>query len=80
MTGQMFIPKQAQMTPEIERLQRYVRIDTSNPPGRELPGARFLVDLLAKGGVKAEIIESAPGRASVYARLKAACRTRVFSS
>jgi hypothetical protein len=51
-------------------LQQYVRIDTSNPPGRELAGAQFLADLLRKHGLKPEIIESAPGRANVYARLE----------
>src|SRR5262249_45026717 len=40
------------------------------PPGREMAGARFLADLLEKHGLKAEVIESAPGRANVYARLK----------
>ncbi len=68
--GETFIPKPAHMTPEIERLQAYVRIDTSNPPGKELAGARFLAGLLQKDGVPSEIIESAPGRASLYARLK----------
>ena len=68
--SQYYIPKVAHITPEIELLQRYVRIDTSNPPGKELAGAQFLADLLQKNGVKAEIIQSAPGRVSVYARLK----------
>lgn len=69
MRSQLYIPKPARITPQIELLQQYVRIDTSNPPGNELAGARFLASLLEKNGVKAEIIESAPGRASVYARL-----------
>ena len=68
--SQYYIPKKAHMTPEIERLQAYVRIDTSNPPGLEREGAHFLADLLEKGGVRPEIIESAPGRTSVYARIK----------
>ena len=68
--SQMYVPKNSPVTPEIELLQRYVQIDTSNPPGRELVGARFLADLLEKHGLKAEIIESAPGRANVYARLE----------
>jgi acetylornithine deacetylase/succinyl-diaminopimelate desuccinylase-like protein len=67
--AQLWIPKAAVITPEVALLQRYVRIDTSNPPGNELPGARFLAGLLAKDGIAAEIIESAPGRASVYARI-----------
>jgi acetylornithine deacetylase/succinyl-diaminopimelate desuccinylase-like protein len=68
--SQLYIPKNSRMTPELTLLQKYVQIDTSNPPGRELAGARFLADLLEKHGIKAEIIESAPGRANVYARLK----------
>ena len=67
-TPQTYIPKPAAITPEIELLQKYVRIDTT--PGKEIAGARFLATLLQQGGVQAEIIEPAPGRASVYARIK----------
>jgi acetylornithine deacetylase/succinyl-diaminopimelate desuccinylase-like protein len=67
--SRLWIPKPATITPAVALLQQYVRIDTSNPPGNELPGARFLAALLEKNGIRAEIIESAPGRASVYARL-----------
>ncbi|PYQ50419.1 MAG: hypothetical protein DMF59_10920 [Acidobacteria bacterium] len=68
--SQLYVPKNSRITPEIALLQTYVRIDTSNPPGREMAGARFLASLLQKHGLKAEIIESAPGRANVYARLR----------
>jgi len=68
--SQLYIPKRGRITPEIELLRRYVRIDTSNPPGNEIAGARFLASLLDRGGIHAEIIESAPGRASVYARIR----------
>jgi acetylornithine deacetylase/succinyl-diaminopimelate desuccinylase-like protein len=68
--NEIYVPKPEKITPEIVLLQQYVRIDTSNPPGKELAGARWLSDRLARNGVHAEIIESAPGRASVYARLK----------
>ena len=68
--SQLYIPKRVHMTPEIALLQQYVRIDTSNPPGNETAGARFLAGLLAKNGIRAELIESAPGRGSVYARIK----------
>jgi acetylornithine deacetylase/succinyl-diaminopimelate desuccinylase-like protein len=68
-SSQLWIPKPVTMTPELALLQQYVRIDTSNPPGNELPGARFLAGILEKNGVHAEIIESAPRRASVYARI-----------
>ncbi|HEV7574210.1 MAG TPA: M20/M25/M40 family metallo-hydrolase [Thermoanaerobaculia bacterium] len=68
-SSQLWIPRAVKITPELALLQQYVRIDTSNPPGNELPGARFLAGLLEKNGVRAEIIESAPRRASVYARI-----------
>jgi len=67
--SQLWIPRQAVITPEVALLQQYVRIDTSNPPGNELPGTKFLAGILEKDGIRAEIIESAPGRASVYARI-----------
>ena len=65
-----YVPKQTKMTPELDLLRHYVRIDTSNPPGNELPAAQWLAGILESNGVHAEIIESAPRRASVYARLK----------
>ena len=66
--SQLWIPKPVKMTPELVRLQEYVRIDTSK--GNEIDGARFLAAILAKDGIHAEIIESAPGRANLYARIK----------
>jgi acetylornithine deacetylase/succinyl-diaminopimelate desuccinylase-like protein len=69
LNAQLWIPKTATITPEVALLQEYVRIDTSNPPGNELPGAKFLAGILKKDGIHAEIIESAPGRANVYARI-----------
>lgn len=65
-----FVPKPEKITPEIVQLQQYIRIDTSNPPGNEMAGARFLAAEFAKAGVHAEIIESAPGRGNVYARIR----------
>lgn len=67
---QLYIPHPAKMTPEIALLQEYIRIDTSNPPGDESAGARWLSDHLSRGGVRAETIESAPRRANVYARIR----------
>jgi acetylornithine deacetylase/succinyl-diaminopimelate desuccinylase-like protein len=51
-------------------LRQYVQIDSTNPPGNELATARFLEQVLARDGIAAEIIESAPGRANLIARLK----------
>lgn len=66
----IYVPRREDITAEVQLLQRYVQIDTSNPPGGELAAARFLLAELAAGGVKAELIESAPGRANVYARIR----------
>jgi hypothetical protein len=46
-------------------LSRFIRIDTSNPPGNEIEGARFLAELLEAEGLGARLLESEPGRASV---------------
>jgi acetylornithine deacetylase/succinyl-diaminopimelate desuccinylase-like protein len=53
----------------VELLRRYLRIDTTNPPGNEVAGARFLAEVLAREGIESETIEAAPGRASLRARL-----------
>lgn len=64
-----YIPKVAVITPEIELLREYVRIDTTTPQG-VAAGARWLAAQLAKFGVRAELIESTDGRLNVYARIK----------
>jgi acetylornithine deacetylase/succinyl-diaminopimelate desuccinylase-like protein len=56
-------------TETIELLRRYLTIDTTNPPGNEIAGARFLAEILAADGIASEIVESAPGRANLVARL-----------
>ena len=51
-------------------LSRYIQVDTTNPPGNEMKAAAFLKALLDKEGIEARIVESAPGRANLYARLR----------
>ncbi|MFP6626046.1 MAG: M20/M25/M40 family metallo-hydrolase [Deltaproteobacteria bacterium] len=53
-----------------ELLSRYLATDTTNPPGNEIVGARFLAAVLESEGIEARIYESAPGRGNLYARLK----------
>jgi acetylornithine deacetylase/succinyl-diaminopimelate desuccinylase-like protein len=55
-------------------LKDLLRIDTSNPPGNERPAADLVAALLAREGIPAQILESAPGRASLIARLKGSGR------
>ncbi len=53
----------------LDALTAYVRIDTSNPPGNESAGAKYLQQLLAKEGIPSQLIGSNPDRQSLYARL-----------
>lgn len=69
-----YVPGEVKITPEIELLREYLRFDTSNPPGREREAAEWLAQRLREAGVEPEIIETAPGRANVLARLEG--RTR----
>lgn len=65
-----YIPQKVTLTPEMELLREYVRIDTSTPAGAA-QGARWVAAQLQKrAGIQAEIIESAPQRLNVYARIK----------
>jgi acetylornithine deacetylase/succinyl-diaminopimelate desuccinylase-like protein len=48
-----------------------LRLDTTNPPGNELAACRYLAGILELEGIPAEVLESAPGRGVVIARLKA---------
>jgi acetylornithine deacetylase/succinyl-diaminopimelate desuccinylase-like protein len=52
-------------------LSEYVRIDTSNPPGDTRKAADFLAAILEREGIPVTRYESAPGKAIIYARLKA---------
>jgi len=54
----------------VEYLTGLVKIDTSNPPGHEIEAARYIKGILDREGIPSEIVESAPGRASLIARLK----------
>jgi acetylornithine deacetylase/succinyl-diaminopimelate desuccinylase-like protein len=51
-------------------LRAYLAIDTTNPPGNEAAGARFLADVLARAGIESQTVESAPGRANLVARVR----------
>src|SRR2546422_1209030 len=46
-----------------------IRIDTTNPPGAEIAAANALARKLSTDGISADVIESAPGRGNLVARL-----------
>ncbi len=54
----------------VDLLRAYLTIDTTNPPGNEIAGARFLADVLARAGIESRTVESAPGRANLVARVR----------
>jgi acetylornithine deacetylase/succinyl-diaminopimelate desuccinylase-like protein len=62
-------PWQALEEEAIRLLARYIQIDTTNPPGNEVKAAQFFKEIFDREGIEARIIESAPGRGNIYARL-----------
>lgn len=56
----------------IAYLQTLLRIDTINPPGNERAACDAIAAILDAEGIGYEIVDSAPGRASIVARLTAA--------
>lgn len=54
----------------VKLCQALIRIDTTNPPGNERPAADLLANELAAAGIEPRILESAPGRANLIARLR----------
>jgi len=53
----------------VEWMQQYLRIDTTNPPGNEMRGARFFKKILDAEGIENQVFEYAPGRADLWAVL-----------
>ncbi|MCB9730097.1 MAG: M20/M25/M40 family metallo-hydrolase [Deltaproteobacteria bacterium] len=54
----------------LDLCQRLIQIDTTNPPGNERPAADLLAVELRAAGLEPIVLESAPGRANVVARLR----------
>lgn len=54
----------------VELLQRFVRVDTVNPPGNERRATEFFGRLLEAEGIPYEVWEAVPGRANLIARLR----------
>lgn len=49
--------------------QDLLRFDTSNPPGDEADCATYVADQLRDVGIEPDVVQSAPGRSNVVARL-----------
>lgn len=54
----------------VRHLQALIRLDTTNPPGNELPAAEYIAGVLRAESVEPLVLESGPGRGNVVARLK----------
>ena len=54
----------------IRHLQDLLRIDTTNPPGNELVAAEYLAGVLRSEGYDPLVLEAAPQRGNLIARLK----------
>ena len=57
-------------------LAELIAVDTSNPPGNETAAAQVAARWLREAGIEAEILEPAPGRGNLLARLKGSGRGR----
>ena len=60
----------------VEICRDLIRIDSSNPTSNERKAAEYVAEKLAEVGLVPEIIESAPGRASVITRMEGADPSR----
>ena len=49
-----------------------IKINTTNPPGNEQAAAKYIAAILTKEGVAPELLDVAPGRSAVVARLRSA--------
>jgi len=54
----------------IQYLQEYIRIETVNPPGNELKGARFLKKIFDAESIPCQLFEPFQGRGNLLATLK----------
>ena len=54
----------------IRHFQEYIRINTANPPGNEVEGARFFKRILEAESIPCQIFEPSPGRGNLLATLK----------
>ena len=62
---------QHHLTHDVTRLtQDLIRFDTTNPPGNETPCIEYIAAILRREGIEPVVLESAPGRGNLVARLK----------
>ena len=57
-------------------LSRYIQVNTTNPPGREISAARFFRDELVKEGIEFLLIDQGDGKAALVGRIRAGASAR----
>src|SRR3954469_14358961 len=62
-------PGYAQVSDVTELLQRLIRVDTTNPPGKETAAAELLREYLEANGVVCDLYARVPERANLVARI-----------
>ncbi|MCS7325248.1 MAG: M20/M25/M40 family metallo-hydrolase [Thermoflexales bacterium] len=62
-------PRTALGEATLRYLRDLIRLDTSNPPGNEIIAAEYLAGVLRGAGIEPVVIETAPRRGNVIARL-----------
>src|SRR5438093_4943686 len=60
----------------MQHFQALVRMDTSDPPGKERPAAEYLRQVLEKEGIPVQVFALETDRPNVIARLKGSGRKR----
>ena len=58
----------------MQHFKALLKIDTTNPPGNERAAAAYIAAVLEREGIDYRIVESAPSRASLVARLRGSGR------
>jgi acetylornithine deacetylase/succinyl-diaminopimelate desuccinylase-like protein len=69
MSGPAGLTWRAVAVEAVDRLRRMIRFDTTNPPGNELPLARYLVEVLRADGIDSRLVQPTTNRGVVCARL-----------
>ncbi len=54
----------------VQILSNYIKVDTTNPPGKEMAGAHYLQGLLEEEGFSAAVLESQPHRGNLICTMK----------
>ena len=63
-------------TETMQHFQALVRLDTTDPPGRELPAAEYVKSVLDREGIPAQLFALEPQRPNVVARIRGNGRKR----